>query len=218
MSETRAASAARDSSRTVAAGLLAWVWPGLGHIFLGRRAKALVLMGSILALFVLVPASLVPGLAWRPSPNGAIAVTLALWVATLAASVVMLRDCGLERGRIFSAVLPLALFPPAAAHAGSIVARELYLGFEPLGLARLLLAPPDLGLGLRRASAPAGTGESWDLAALVREQLGEGPARAVPSPSADLTAAAFCPSCLAEYRAGFSRCADCDAPLQPYAR
>ena len=51
MSETRAASAARDSSRTVAAGLLAWVWPGLGHLFLGRRGKGLVLMGSILALF-----------------------------------------------------------------------------------------------------------------------------------------------------------------------
>jgi hypothetical protein len=35
----------------VAAGLLAWVWPGLGHFFLGRRGKGLVLMGSILALF-----------------------------------------------------------------------------------------------------------------------------------------------------------------------
>ncbi|HXK10345.1 MAG TPA: DUF6677 family protein [Vicinamibacteria bacterium] len=53
MSETRAADAAHDSSRTVAAGLLAWVWPGLGHLFLGRRGKGLVLMGSTLALFVL---------------------------------------------------------------------------------------------------------------------------------------------------------------------
>jgi TM2 domain-containing membrane protein YozV len=53
VSETRAASAARDSSRTVAAGLLAWVWPGLGHLFLGRRGKGLALMGSILALFML---------------------------------------------------------------------------------------------------------------------------------------------------------------------
>ncbi len=53
MSDTRAASAAHDSSRTVAAGLLAWVWPGLGHLYLGRRAKGLVFMGSILALFVL---------------------------------------------------------------------------------------------------------------------------------------------------------------------
>ena len=51
MSETRVASAARDTSRTVAAGLLGWVWPGLGHLFLGRRGKGLVLMGSILALF-----------------------------------------------------------------------------------------------------------------------------------------------------------------------
>ena len=53
MSETRAADAASDSSRTVAAGLLAWVWPGLGHLYLGRRGKGLVFMGSILALFVL---------------------------------------------------------------------------------------------------------------------------------------------------------------------
>ncbi len=45
--------AAGDSSRTVAAGLLAWLLPGLGHLFLRRRGKGLVLMGSILALFVL---------------------------------------------------------------------------------------------------------------------------------------------------------------------
>jgi hypothetical protein len=45
--------ASRDSSRTVAAGLLAWVWPGLGHLYLKRRGKALVLMGAILTLFVL---------------------------------------------------------------------------------------------------------------------------------------------------------------------
>src|SRR5215831_4314347 len=53
LSESRAVSATRDSSRTVAAGLLAWVWPGLGHLYLGRYGKGLVLMGSILALFVL---------------------------------------------------------------------------------------------------------------------------------------------------------------------
>jgi hypothetical protein len=35
------------------AGLLAWVWPGLGHLYLARRGKGLVLMGAILALFVL---------------------------------------------------------------------------------------------------------------------------------------------------------------------
>jgi TM2 domain-containing membrane protein YozV len=53
LSESSAVSATRDSSRTVTAGLLAWVWPGLGHLYLGRVGKGLVLMGSILALFVL---------------------------------------------------------------------------------------------------------------------------------------------------------------------
>jgi hypothetical protein len=53
VSEAGAASAARESSRAVAAGLLAWVFPGLGHLYLRRYAKALVLMGAILALFVL---------------------------------------------------------------------------------------------------------------------------------------------------------------------
>jgi hypothetical protein len=53
MSESRTATVTRDSSRTLAAGLLAWVFPGLGHLFLGRRGKSLVLMGSIVVLFVL---------------------------------------------------------------------------------------------------------------------------------------------------------------------
>ena len=48
-----AVTASRDSSRTVAAGLLAWVWPGLGHLYLRRTGKGLILMGAILALFVL---------------------------------------------------------------------------------------------------------------------------------------------------------------------
>ena len=176
-------------------------------------------VASFAALFVLVPASLVPGLAWRPSPLGAVAVALLLWAATLAVSVVMLRDCGLGRGPIVSALLPLLMFPPAAAHAGAVVARELYLGFEPLALARLLLASADLDLVARlpAAAAPA-AGESWDVAALVRGQLRGGVPRPAPPARADVTAAAYCPSCLAEYRAGFSRCSDCDAPLEPYAR
>jgi hypothetical protein len=53
VSDTGAASAARDSSRTFAAGLLAWVFPGLGHLYLRRRGKGLLLMASLLALFVM---------------------------------------------------------------------------------------------------------------------------------------------------------------------
>ncbi len=53
VSETEAASAANDTSRSVAAVVLAWVWPGLGHLLLRRRGKGLLLMGALLALFVL---------------------------------------------------------------------------------------------------------------------------------------------------------------------
>lgn len=53
MSDSGAAAAAQDSTRTFAAGLLAWVFPGLGHLYLGRRAKGLLLMACILALFVM---------------------------------------------------------------------------------------------------------------------------------------------------------------------
>ena len=54
MSDTGAATAARDSStQAVAAGLRAWVFPGLGHLFLRRFGKAAILMAAILALFVL---------------------------------------------------------------------------------------------------------------------------------------------------------------------
>lgn len=53
MTDTRAVPAARDSSRAFAGALLAWVFPGLGHLFLGRRVKALILGACIVALFVL---------------------------------------------------------------------------------------------------------------------------------------------------------------------
>jgi len=53
VSESEAASAAHDTPRSVVAVVLAWLWPGLGHLFLQRRGKGLVLMGALIALFVL---------------------------------------------------------------------------------------------------------------------------------------------------------------------
>lgn len=53
MPHDEAFAAANDPTRAVTASLLAWIWPGLGHLYLRRRGKALVLMGAILALFVL---------------------------------------------------------------------------------------------------------------------------------------------------------------------
>jgi hypothetical protein len=46
LSENTAASATEDLSRAVATGLLAWIWPGLGHLYLRRRGKGLVLMSA----------------------------------------------------------------------------------------------------------------------------------------------------------------------------
>ncbi len=53
VSESKAAIAVHDPSRDVAAVVLAWVWPGLGHLYLRRRDKGLILMGALVALFVL---------------------------------------------------------------------------------------------------------------------------------------------------------------------
>ncbi len=53
VSPIEAAHDARLSSRAVTAALLGWAWPGLGHLFLGRRGKGLLLMACILGLFVL---------------------------------------------------------------------------------------------------------------------------------------------------------------------
>ena len=45
--------AAPDSSKLLPACLLAWVLPGAGHFYLGRRGKGLLFFGTIGALFLL---------------------------------------------------------------------------------------------------------------------------------------------------------------------
>jgi len=197
-----------------------------------RRLPLLKLLSaaSFVSLLVVVPASLVAELRLRPSLPAAVTVALLLCLATLATAVCMLRQCGLPPRAVLSAVLPMLLFPPAAAHAASIVGRELFLGFEPLLVAKLLLPAAAFERLARdrkkRGPDPAGAspaGEPWDVDALVRELVlrttrGSAVGRSGSSVPADITAAAFCPSCLAEYRAGFARCSDCDEALVPYGR
>jgi len=180
---------------------------------------------SALAMVVVLPVSWVAEWEWRPSPLVAGALVGALYLATVLLSMAMLRDCGLGRRAILSAVLPLLLFPPAVAHAPSIVARELYLGFEPLAVGTRLLTHVGferllrLGRGAPQEAAQDG---AWDLDRLVEKVVRASAGRVLarrprPVPS-DASAGAFCPSCLAEYRAGFSRCSDCDAALEPFGR
>jgi hypothetical protein len=129
---------------------------------------------------------------------------------------------GVPSGRI--AKQPLVVFPPAVAHAPSIVARELFLAFEPLAVASRLLARPDLARLLGPGEDAAGVlpDGSWDVQRLVRKLVRasadrDDRRRPRPVPS-DRAACSYCPSCLAEYRAGFGRCSDCDVPLVPYVR
>jgi hypothetical protein len=53
LSETRAGMTQADTARAVPACILAFVLPGLGHFFLGRRAKGLIFLGCLLALFLM---------------------------------------------------------------------------------------------------------------------------------------------------------------------
>ncbi len=44
---------AAETARAVPACILAFLLPGLGHIFLGRRSKGFIFFGCLLALFVM---------------------------------------------------------------------------------------------------------------------------------------------------------------------
>lgn len=190
-----------------------------------RLLRALSL-ASALAMAVVLPASLIPELAWRPSPSAALTLVAVLYLTTLAVSIRLLRQCDLRGRAVGRAVLPLLLFPPAVAHAPSLVTRELFLAFEPLALAARLLDRPAFARLLRGAHggpiASAATGEPWDVENLVRKLVRTSAAREDrnrPRPRrSDASASGYCPSCLTEYRTGFSRCSDCDQPLVPYDR
>lgn len=133
----------------------------------------------------------------------------------------------MKRRDVASRLLSLVLFPPAVAHAPALVAREAFLGFEPLAVAALLLDPQEFRrLEQRRrrdqadVHASGGNGslpETMVLELVAREAGHAGvPALARPVP-VDETAAAFCPYCRDQYRAGFNRCHECDAALEPFA-
>jgi len=101
VSETGAASTARDPSRSVAAVVLAWVWPGLGHLFLGRRGKGLVLMGAIVVLFVL-GVSMNSGLQLHVGLDDPLAVLFSLAQMGIGAPYVLARLIGYGDGLVTS--------------------------------------------------------------------------------------------------------------------
>jgi len=132
-------------------------------------------------------------------------------------------------GEAVHAIAPLVVFPPFAVRAGSHLARDAFVQFEPMALGAALL-PTTAFLRLARrewvriAESQSAT-DSLGLAAYwsARRRAVEGllsasgtSVRAVllPPPLEDGTAA-WCPLCTCEYRPGFARCADCDLALVP---
>jgi hypothetical protein len=87
----------------VAAGLLAWVWPGLGHLYLRRRAKGFILMGAILALFVLGVA-MDSRLQLHTGLEDPLALLFSLAQMGIGAPYFLARSLGYESGLVTSAM------------------------------------------------------------------------------------------------------------------
>jgi hypothetical protein len=187
-----------------------------------------VLSGAaFVVLFVVLPASVLPELERRPSLLLAGVLFALCYLAVLSVSVRLLRRSGAKGWTLGSRVLPLVLFPPAAAHAPALVGRETSLGFEPLAAAALLLDPQEfrrleqqrrreLAAGEAQEDGEESVVEAMTLDLVAREAGRAGvPELEDPSP-ADSSAAAFCPLCRGQYRAGFARCSDCDVPLERF--
>ena len=128
-------------------------------------------------------------------------------------------------------MLSLILMPVAAIHVLSYLTRDIYANFDPLAIGRVLL-PRDDFQGLLRKELfyidqaktqhdPCGWSEFWelrqksvmDLLAKTKIDLSE---LRLPPDKRDISAAAYCPLCYAEYRSGFYRCSDCSINLKPY--
>lgn len=154
---------------------------------------------------------------------------LALFAAVVAAFVragLRLRRSGtLRRMPSLSSVL---LTPPAAPRAVAHLGRDLFHDFEAAAVMAVLLSRDDLLGALRgelHASAWAATrGEAgWQAAWAARrnrlrrllEAIGIPESQALAPPRLqDPEAAAWCPFCDTEYRAGFTACSDCSLPLR----
>lgn len=176
-----------------------------------------------------------PAAAYAPdaaplAPGAVLAVAGALVLAIAALTFAMLAACGEPRGRSAAAALHLALYPIAALRPLAHGPRSLYRRFDALATAAALL-PPDRFADLaarelrrarlsRAATAPE-LAAAWDERArgLVRllAAAGISEAGALAPPPRAPGAAAWCPLCGGQYRAGFERCADCGVAAEPFA-
>jgi hypothetical protein len=190
--------------------------------------------GLGLGLWIVTFGLLPLGVSWKWERGPGLATVLllgaALHAGILVLSWVTLRRLGYARGRAATVLLPLLFFPPSAAHASFLVFRDLYVRFDPLAVAGLLLRPADFQARarvevhrLRREAERGGEVAEW---AALREKawsrvfvdLGTNLSGVLRPPTRrGDDAARYCPLCGGEYRAGFAVCAECRVPLEPMA-
>lgn len=193
-----------------------------------RHARPLSVLGAALlaGLFGLLP--LGAASQWRGWPPAAVVLLVfgLLHVALLVFAWRTLRGCGLAPSAAAQALAPVALFPPAAAHVRSLTGRDLYVAFDALAVAAVLLPRPAFVAAAReryhalRASQRAAPHaddvlrvqeHAWRRV-VVAVGLDEASVLRAPTRQAEC-AASYCPVCSTEYRAGVDACADCSVPL-----
>ncbi len=189
-----------------------------------RRALAATLFLAtfgLVPLFLATPAA--PALGW-------LLLGILLIHATLV--TVTLRSLRRTESRSIKAVFAsMALFPPSAMHAPLHVTKDLFSGCHPLAAAAVLLPRGAFENLARRerhrlevaleAARGTETDEAWRTRIEILERivaaggLDVGRVRAAP-PRIAADAAAYCPLCFSEYRAGFDACSDCGTALKAF--
>jgi hypothetical protein len=197
---------------------------------LRSRTEFLNILGWGLFVFLLL---LLPAVLYlHPHPErllvpllvGILLLYGATLVTTLRAGRALSREGALRRP---PSLLPLVFSPVAATRAAAILARDLFVGFDPLLLTALLLGKKRFleraRAELHGAAFAAGRGdESWKrhweerrkavLRLLGRFEIGEAEAFAPPARQ-DPAARSWCPVCGTEFSSNSGSCDDCGLPL-----
>lgn len=194
-----------------------------------RHARALSLLGATLGIgwFAVLPWAV---FGHGPGPNAlpVLALLLVVHVAVCVLSWRTVRACGVRRGSALGILSTFAFLLPAAAHARFVLGRTLYVRFDPLAVAAVLLpAGAFAALARREFHRNRLEGAAWPFLAAhsgLRERAwqrtlaaaGASAAEVLRAPSSDdSSAATYCPLCALEYRPGFASCSDCGTLLEP---
>jgi hypothetical protein len=164
--------------------------------------------------------------------GGALAAFLATYVAIQIKGNAALRDAGVGSRDRWRALSPALLFPPAACHLLAVFERDLYAGvtattvaagfLEREGFLRYAARRLRRIEALARAAAGSAAEAVWRVqsACIEMELRGLGTSAdtvlAAAEKRTDVTAASWCPVCMAEYRAGADTCSDCGLGLLQY--